>query len=291
MTERQKAHISLFIATLLFGGNYWVSKILVDILNPNQLVFFRTIGAAFLFALVYFLSARPKLNTKELLRLFIAGIFGIALNQILFFSGLQYTTPVDTAIIHVSNPIIVLVLSLIFLHSKLSWWKIAGIIIGAIGASILVLYQKDLVFNPQSIKGNLMILGNTTAYAIFLVIMKPILKKYDTITTMFWVYLFASLMIIPYTFTDIQSIDWSQLWGWPILALFYIIVLVTFGAYFLIIYSLGRLSAPLVSFYIYLQPLIAVIIATIIGVESLNWVNGLAAALIFMGVYFVNRKI
>ena len=289
MTERLKAHISLLVATLLFGANYWVSKILVDILNPNQLVFLRTVGAASLFAIVYFLSARPKLNKGELLRLLVAGIFGVAINQILFFSGLQYTSPVDTAIIHVSNPIIVLVLSLIFLHTKLSRWKIAGIFVGAIGASILVLYQKELVFNPESIKGNLMILGNTTAYAIFLVIMKPILKKYDTITTMFWVYLFATILIVPYTFTDVQAIQWQQLWGWPTVSLFYIIVMVTFGAYFLIIYSLGRLSAPVVSFYIYLQPLIAAIIATIIGVESLNWVNGMAAALIFFGVYLVNR--
>lgn len=290
MTERLKAHISLMIATLLFGGNYWVSKILVGLLNPNQLVFFRTIGAFALFALVYFISSRQKLNKAELLRLFVAGVFGIGLNQILFFSGLQYTTPVDTAIIHVSNPIIVLVLSLIFLHTKISWWKIAGIIIGAIGASILVLYQKDFVFKPETIKGNLMILGNTTAYAIFLVIMKPILKKHDTITTMFWVYLFATLMIIPYTFHDVQAIQWQELWGWPSLSLFYIIVLVTFGAYFLIIYSLSRLSAPVVSFYIYLQPLIAAAIATIIGAQSLNWINGIAAALIFTGVYFVNKK-
>jgi len=289
MTERLKAHISLFIATLLFGGNYWVSKVLVDVLNPNQLVFFRTVGAALLFALVYFFSQHPKLNKGELLRLFVAGVFGIALNQLLFFSGLQYTSPVDTAIIHVSNPIIVLVLSLLFLHTKLSWWKIAGIFIGAIGASILILYQKDLVFSSESIKGNLMILGNTTAYAIFLVIMKPILKKYDTITSMFWVYLFGALMIIPYTFTDVLNIDWQMLWGWSALSLFYIIVLVTFGAYFLIIYALGRLSATVVSFYIYLQPLIAVVIAAIIGVESLNWVNGLAAILIFLGVYLVNR--
>jgi drug/metabolite transporter (DMT)-like permease len=290
MTERLKAHIALLIATLLFGGNYWVSKVLVEILNPNQLVFFRTIGASLLFAVVYFLSARPKLSPKELFRLFLAGIFGIGINQILFFSGLQYTSPVDTAIIHVSNPIIVLVLSIVFLHTKLSWWKILGIFIGAIGASILVLYQKDFVFNPESVKGNLMILGNTTAYAIFLVIMKPILKKYDTITTMFWVYIFATIMIVPYTFSDVQTIVWQSLWGWPMASLFYIIVLVTFGAYFLIIYALGRLSAPVVSFYIYLQPLIAAIIATIIGVESLNWVNGLAAALIFLGVYLVNRQ-
>lgn len=290
MNDRLKAHISLLIATLLFGGNYWVSKVLVGILNPNQLVFFRTIGAFLLFAFVYFLGTQPKLKPREFLRLFIAGVFGIVLNQILFFTGLQYTTPVDTAIIHVSNPIIVLVLSLIFLHTKISWWKIAGIFIGAFGASILVLYQKELMFNPETMKGNLMVLGNTAAYAIFLVIMKPILKTYNAITTMFWVYLFATLIIIPYTFSDVQSIEWESLIGWPLLSLFYIIVMVTFGAYFLIIYSLGRLSAPVVSFYIYLQPLIAAIIATIIGVESLNWVNGLAAFLIFMGVYLVNKK-
>jgi len=289
MSEKQKAHTALFIATLLFGGNYWVSKILVDTLNPNQLVFFRTIGASILFAGVYFIGQRPKLNKAELLRLFFAAFFGIAINQLLFFNGLRFTSPVNTAIIHVSNPIIVLVLSLLFLHTKLSKWKIAGIFIGAIGASILILYQKDLVFNPESIKGNLMILGNTTAYAIFLVIMKPILKKYDTITSMFWVYLFGIVLIIPYTYHDVLSINWQMLWGWSALSLFYIIVLVTFGAYFLIIYALGRLSAPVVSFYIYLQPLIAAIIATIIGVESLNWINGFAAALIFSGVYLVNR--
>jgi len=289
MTERLKAHISLFIATLLFGGNYWVSKILIDVLNPHQLVFLRTFGATILFAFVYFLQARPRLNMREILRLFIAGVFGIVINQLLFFSGLQYVSPVDTAIIHVSNPIIVLVLSLIFLHTKLSKEKIAGIFVGAIGASILVLYQKELVFNPDSIKGNLMILGNTTAYAIFLVIMKPILKKYDTITTMFWVYLFGTILITPYTFHDVQAIQWQQLWGWPTVSLFYIIAMVTFGAYFLIIFALGRLSAPVVSFYIYLQPLITVIIATIIGVESLNWVNTMAAGLIFFGVYLVNR--
>ena len=289
MDDRIRAHISLFIATLLFGGNYWVSKILVAVLNPNQLVFFRTIGAAILFAIVYFFSTRSKLSTKELLRLFIAGVFGIGLNQILFFTGLQYTSPVDTAIIHVSNPIIVLVLSLVFLHTKISWWKIAGIFVGAVGASILILYQKDMIFNPESIKGNLMILGNTTAYAIFLVIMKPILKKHDTITTMFWVYLFATLTIVPFTWAEVQAIQWQELWGWQIASLFYIIVMVTFGAYFLIIYALRRLSAPVVSFYIYLQPLIAAIIATIIGVESINWVNGLAALLIFLGVYLVNQ--
>jgi drug/metabolite transporter (DMT)-like permease len=289
MSERLKAHISLLVATLLFGGNYWVSKILVGLLTPNQLVFFRTIGAALLFGIVYFTAARPRLNKGEYLRLLVAGIFGIAINQILFFSGLQYTTPVDTAIIHVSNPIIVLVLSLIFLHTKLSRWKIAGIFTGAIGASILVLYQKDLVFSPETIKGNLMILGNTTAYAIFLVVMKPILKKYDTVTTMFWVYLFATLLIVPYTWPDVQGLDWQSLTIWPLLSLFYIIVLVTFGAYFLIIYSLGRLSAPVVSFYIYLQPLIAAIIAWILGVEALTIIKVFAAALIFSGVWMVNK--
>ena len=290
MTLRLKAHIFLLIATLLFGGNYWVSKILVDILNPAQLVFFRTIGASLLFALVYFLSPRPKLSRKDLLWLFMAGVFGIVLNQVLFFTGLQYTTPVDTAIIHVSNPIIVLVLSLVFLHTKLSWWKISGIIVGATGASLLVLYQKGLTFNPETVKGNIMVLGNTAAYAVFLVMMKPILKKYDASTTMFWVYLFSSILIVPYAFEDVLAIQWQELWGWPVLSLFYIIVMVTFGAYFLIIFALRHLSATVVSFYIYLQPLIAAIIAFIIGAESLNWVNGLAAGLIFLGVYLVNKE-
>jgi len=291
MSSIIKSHISLFVATLLFAINYWVSKDLVGSLSVIQLVFFRTIGATAIFSVIFIVRPKQKIPTKDILHLGLAGLFGIAINQLLFFGGLQYTSAIDTATIHVSNPVIVLVLSIIFLKSKFTKTRFIGIVLGAVGALILILYQKGFQINTESLKGNLMILGNTTAYAIFLVMMKPLLKKYDTFTVMFWVYLFASIVILPFGIESFSNTNIVLIIQNHAISLFYIIVMITFLAYFLSTYSLRRrLSPTVVSFYIYLQPVLAMIIAIILGEELPNFVKIIASLIIFSGVYLVNKE-
>ena len=290
MSSSIKAHLALLIATLIFAINYWISKDLVGKLDVFQLVFFRTIGASLLFSIIYFIRPIEKVQHKDKFLLAIAATFGIALNQLLFFGGLQFTSPVDTATIHVSNPLIVMSLSAIFLNAKLNRNQILGVVFGAIGALVLVVYQKDFHWTNQSILGNLMILGNTSAYAIFLVMLKPLLKKYKPLTIMFWVYLFSSLLIFPLGLSSMSEISWSELIMNHGISILYIIVMVTFIAYLLNIYSLRKLSPTVVSFYIYLQPVFALIIAVILGESLPSWVKISATLLVFFGVYLVSRK-
>jgi len=285
-----KSHISLFVATLLFAINYWVSKDLVGSLSVTQLVFYRTIGATAIFSVIFIIRQKQKIPIKDILYLGLAGLFGIAINQLLFFGGLQYTSAIDTATIHVSNPVIVLVLSIIFLKSKFTKTRLIGIVLGAVGALILILYQKGFQINTESLKGNLMILGNTTAYAAFLVMIKPMLKKYDTFTVMFWVYLFASIVILPFGIESFSNTNIVLIIQNHAISLFYIIVMITFLAYFLSTYSLRKLSPTVVSFYIYLQPVLAMIIAIILGEELPNFVKIVASLIIFSGVYLVNKE-
>ena len=290
LNSNLKSHIALFIATLLFAINYWISKDLVGSLNVIQLVSFRTIGAAIIFSIIFLIRPKQKVLLKDKLHLAIAGFFGIALNQILFFGGLQYTSAVDTATIHVSNPVIVLGLSIIFLRSRFTRTRLIGIVLGAIGALVLILYQKGFQIDTQSIKGNLMILGNTTAYAIFLVMLKSLLKKYDTFTVMFWVYLFASLIIMPFGVVESINSNIISVIQNHAFSLFYIVVMITFLAYFLSTYSLRKLSPTVVSFYIYLQPVLAMIIAIILGEELPDIVKIVASLVIFTGVYMVSKE-
>lgn len=289
MSSNIKAHLALFIATLLFAINYWVSKDLVGQLDVFQLVFFRIIGAGLIFSALYFIRPRQKVSLRDKFYLAIIAAIGIALNQLLFFGGLQYTSPVDTATIHVSNPIIVMVLSTIFLHTKLRKTQIWGIAFGAIGALILILYQKEFQWTDKTILGNLMIFGNTLAYAVFLIMLKPLLKKYSPLTTMFWIYLFASIIIIPLAIHSMLEIQWVELIKHQGVSLMYIIVMITFVAYFLSIYSLKKLSPMVVSFYIYLQPVLAFIIAVFLGEQLPHLVKIGATLLIFYGVYLVNK--
>lgn len=283
-----KYHVSLFISTLLFAINYWVSKDLVSNLSVELLVLFRTIGAGILFSIIYLYLPKQKLPNKDKLYLAVAALFGIVLNQLLFFGGLQYTTAVDTATIHTSNPLIVLGLSIVFLKSKFNRIQLLGIILGFIGALVLVLYQKGFQINTNYLKGNLMIFGNTFAYAIFLIMLKPILQKYNALTVMFWVYLFASIMLLPMGIGLYSETNWVEIIQNNAVSLFYIIVMITFLAYFLSTFSLRKLSPMVVSFYIYLQPVLAMIIAIILGEQLPNLVKLSATLLIFIGVYLIN---
>ena len=292
MSERAKAHTALFIAAVLFAINYWVSDNLALHIDTIPLVFFRTVGAMLLFGGLYFFDkdrAIPK--TKDFILLSIAAIFGIIINQTLFFSGLKFTTAVDTSTIHVSNPLIVMTLSAIFLKIKLTRNKLIGVILGMIGALVLILYQKDYSVDGSRVYGNLMIFGNTFAYAIFLIMLKPLLQKYSPITAMFWLHVLASIILIPFSFNTMLNFNWVEVFSQYWFSIFYIVVMLTFVAYLLNMYGLKRISPTSVSFYVYLQPVFAYIIALFLGEQLPSLVKIIATLVIISGVVLVNRAV
>lgn len=289
---KTRAHAALLFATLIFGANYWISKgLMPDYLNPSQLVLLRIAGACLLFWVLSFIRINEPVNRRDLTRIAIASVFGTTLNQLLFFVGLNLSTPVDVAIIHVSNPVFVLVFAALMLRERISLFKVVGILLGAGGAVVLITYRGDISFGSDTFAGNLLALLNTLAYAIYLVIIKPVMNKYNSITIMKWVFLFGLLSTLPITVVPAFEISFSHFGWFNWFSLGYVIVATTFGAYLLTIFALRYVEASVVGYYIYLQPVIATIIAIWIGTQLLTWQHGLAAGMIFLGVYLVSRRI
>jgi len=188
------------------------------------------------------------------------------------------------------NPILVLVFSYFIIKEKITIFKIIGIILGASGASYLILSQGNLSFNSDTFVGNLCIVVNSSSFALYLVLVKPLMVKYSPWTVMKWVFTFGFIYILPFSThkiiaSDFQAIP-SNIW----LSLTYVVVGATFLGYLLYNYALKHVSPILAGTYIYLQPLFATIIAIIIGEEVLSLTAIISAALIFAGVYFVSRK-
>ncbi len=287
-----KAHLALALATLIFGANYWISKgLMPDFLSPQQLVLLRITGACLLFWVLSIFKSSERVRRRDLSRIAIAALFGTTINQLLFFTGLNLSTPVDVAIIHVSNPVFVLVIAAILIKERISALKVIGILLGAGGAVILITYRGKISFDSHTFTGNLLALLNTLAYAIYLVIIKPVMNKYESVTILKWVFLFGLLFTIPVTVGSVKDIDFSIFGAFNRFSLFYVIVGTTFGAYLLTIFALRYVEAGVVSYYIYLQPVIATLISFWLGAQLLTWLHGLAAAMIFMGVYLVSKKI
>ncbi len=289
MHSRFKIHLVLAFVSLLYGANYTVAKIVMpEHLSALGLIAFRVPVATLLFWIFHrFLGASEAPASNDLPRFFFAALFGVAINQIFFFKGISLTSPILGSVIMTSTPIIILLISYFFLKEIFTWVKLLGIFLGASGA-ILLIASQGIDFSDSTFKGNIFVLINATSYSIFLVIVKPLMKKYEALTVIKWVFLFGSFMVIPFGIDDLLASDWInftyQIW----FSIAYIILGTTFLAYLLNLWSLKTASPALVGYYIYLQPLFATIIAVIFRGDQISLASILYSIMIFGGVFLVS---
>ncbi len=285
------AHLAIIGANIIYGLNYVIAKgIMPDYLQPRVIILFRVVGATLVFWLVSSLLSKEKIDRKDFPRLALSALFGIAINQIMFFEGLNLTTPINASIIMVSTPILVLVLAHFLIGERISLQKVIGIALGASGASYLILLQGNISFSSSTFVGNLFVLINAASYAAFLVIVKPLMKKYSALTIMKWVFLLGTIYVLPFSFNLALEANYSAIPFNIWLSIAYVIIFTTILAYFLNNYSLKTVSPTVNSAYIYLQPFLASVVALIVQKDELTWTKIIAAVLIFLGVYFASLK-
>lgn len=285
------AHFALLAVAIIYGLNYSIAKdVMPTYIEPLGFIFVRALGATALFWIVSVFYKREKIQSKDWGRLVLSGLFGVALNQMLFFKGLNATTPINAAIMMTINPIMVLMLSAIFLKDKLKLSRIIGIGFGIMGALFLITKGAQTldVFSSDSSIGNILVLLNAASFAMYLVVVKPLMSRYKPITVVKWVFLFGFLMVIPFGLSEFQAVDWQNMPRFIVLEVLFVVLCTTFFAYLLNVYALKIVSSTTVSFYIYLQPLVASIAAIALGKDSLTLTLLISASLLFLGVYLVS---
>jgi drug/metabolite transporter (DMT)-like permease len=285
------AHLSLLVANLIYAINYTFAKDVMPIyIEPSGFILLRVIGALSLFAIAYFIFVNEKVEQKDLFRLAICGVFGIAINQLLFFEGLNLTTPINAAIIMTSNPILVMIMSFLIIKEKITFRKGLGILLGIIGASTLILNGGDISLDTNLQLGNLFILINATSYGLYLVIVKPMMVKYHPITVMFYVFSFGLLYVIPFCFPNLAAVNWSIIPTTIYWKIAFVVICTTFIAYLFNSSALKQLNPSTVSIYIYLQPILATLFAIFRESDTLDETKIIASIIIFTGVYLVSVR-
>lgn len=288
---RAFAIISIIAANVIYGLNYVIAKgVMPDYFSPKAIIFFRIAGTIVLTLLFFFIFIKEKVEKKDFPRLILSSVFGIAINQIMFFEGLNLTTPIDAAIIMTVNPVLVLIFAFVILKEKITLLKILGIAIGIAGAVLLITGKGELSFNSKTFTGNILILINATSFAIYLVIIKPLMKKYHPMTIMLWTFIFGFFITLPFTIEPVINSNFHDIPLKIWLGLAYIIVGATFLGYLFYNYSLRVLSPTVVSFFIYLQPLFSSITTMIVFGDKPGVIDYISAFLIFAGVWFVSIK-
>lgn len=294
-----RSHLALLAVNLIYGANYIIAKgLMPHLIGPSGFIVLRVIGATLLFWLFRALTKHHPIAWVDFPRLVLCAVFGVAVNQLFFFNGLNLTSPINSAIIMTANPILVLVIASFLIGEKITKIRVIGIIAGATGAVMLILSGADGLALSGNPTGDLMILVNALSYAIYLVIVKPLMQNYGPLTVISWVFLIGSFLVIPVGWNQFWEIDWSVFKSSDWFSLSFVIIGTTFLAYLLNIFAIKTLSPGTVSSYIYLQPITASIFAVLfawLGWASVNYSGGitpvkvLSALLIFVGVYLVSK--
>lgn len=293
MSRALKAHLSLLLVNLIYGANYSIAKeVMPKYVQPFAFVLMRVGGALVLFWLVSWIFVKEKLARKDLPRVALLALVGVAGNQLLFLKGLSITTPINASIIMISNPIIVLVMASLFLHERISPEKIIGILLGVGGALLMLSFNAHFSLGSETMTGDLMVLVNSLSWACYIVLVKPLMIKYNTFTIVKWVFLFGFCYVLPFGFGEFSKVDWSAMPTGILADVFFVVIGTTFFAYILNTYALRALSPSVVSIYIYLQPFLAAMIAIFYyRNDQLDLRKITAGALIIFGVYMVSEPV
>lgn len=290
-SKQYQGHIALLCSSIFFGLNFVIAKGLLNgAVSPVGLNALRFLaGAAAYWGISLFMKPQ-KVVRKDLLILFGGSALGLMLNQILFVQGLARTSSINASIISTTVPMLTMIFSAMILKEPISLLKVLGVIVGGIGAVFLVLTSLHSFDKESSLLGDLLCMSSCAAYSLFLVITKPISQRYTPVTVMKWMFLFAVLLVIPFSLTSLSNIDYAKFDTTNWYSLGFVLVFATVVPYFLIPVAQKRLRPTTQAMYNYVLPIVATALAVMTGTGTLTLTKVVASILVFVGVYIVTRS-
>ena len=293
MNQRTFALIAVSIATLIYGVTYTIAKdVMPNYIKPYGFILLRVSSATLIFWTVGLFTKQQKIEKSDYKKILIASFFGITINMLAFFKGLSLTSPISASVMMVTSPIMVLIFSSILIRKPIGKQRILGVFIGLVGALFLItLGNSSTGTSTNSAFGNFLVFLNAASYGLYLVLAKDLVKKYNPIVFIKWLYLFGLIFVIPFGYSELTAVIWEEIPTNIYWNISFVLLFTTCITYLFNLYGLSKLKPTTVSVFIYLQPVIATIYALIVGSDSLNLVKLCATLLIFLGVYLVTKQV
>lgn len=269
---------------------------MVKIISPQYIQAFglnliRVAVTVTLFWLLYLLKPRRGgIDVKDIPRFLLCAVTGVAVNQLLFIKGLTLTTPVHAALLILITPVFILLISVLLDNERMTLLKTFGLMLGIGGASLLILSKENSAIGSNLLIGDLLVVINAISYAFYYILVKPLMQKYTALHVIRWVFTFGFVLILPFCWSQFITTEWQQFGSTQYMALIFVVLGATFFAYLFTVYGLQHLSASAAGAFIYLQPIFSSLFSFIFFREEITVLKLIAAALIFTGVFFVNKK-
>jgi len=292
-----KGHIAMLIAGTIWGLNAPIGKAALlynnGEISATSLTLFRMLGACILFWIASIFAKKEHVHHEDMLKLFFASLFGVVLNQGSFIYGLKLASPIDASIVTTTTPIITMIIAALYLKEPITGKKLIGIFFGAAGALILITSSShggSGARTSNSYIGDLLCLTAQISFALYLTLFKDLIMKYSPITLLKWMFMYATICFIPFSYNGASSIPYASLPLKEIGNILFVVVFATFIAYICIPVGQKLLRPTIVSMYNYVQPIVASIVAVFMGMDTFGVTKLIAIACVFVGVSFVTKS-
>ncbi|MBW3570101.1 MAG: DMT family transporter [Gemmatimonadetes bacterium] len=275
-----KVLLALLLVQVLFATLPVAVKVALRDLSSPALALLRVTGAAALFFVLHRLIVRERVHSlRDYGLLAVYSLFGVIANQLLYITALTLTTATAAQTLVAAGPAMTLLVAIVLRKEIATRAKWLGIALAGSGALMLV----GAGVHEGSVAGNLLALCNVASYSIYLVISRGLLKRYNALTVITWVFAFGVVGMLPWGLLPaIRETGGVAPATWAALA--YIVVGPTVAAYYLNLWASRRVEASLVSTFVYLQPVMTAMLAVPLLHERISWTMLPAVALIFAGV-------
>ena len=281
MNKNVQGHIFALTANILWGLMAPIGKSALMEFSALSVTTFRMVGAAACFWLLSAFCKHEHVDHRDMLKIFFASLFALVFNQGVYIFGLSMTSPIDASIVTTTLPIVTMIIAAIYLKEPITNLKVLGIFVGAMGALTLILSSQA----TSNGIGDLLCLVAQISFSIYLTVFKGLSQKYSPITLNKWMFIYASMCYIPFSYHDVAGIQWTEISTAAYVQVGYVVI----GGSFIM--TAQRLLRPtVVSMYNYMQPIVASIAAIIMGLGVFGWEKGVAIALVFLGVYIVTKS-
>ncbi|MEP6568672.1 MAG: DMT family transporter [Acidobacteriota bacterium] len=283
-------HVALVVVQIMFGTWPIFGKIVLRSMSSTSLVCFRIFGAAIIFTLLQRKQGGLRSLPRSVIAwLILSSLLGVALNQFIFVKGLSLTTAINATLFITTIPVFTLVVSIALGYDKASLRRFLGIALAAAGVLYLVdPWRAD--FTAQTALGNLLLIASSFCYGAYIAVSRNLFRRYGALNVITWIFQIAALVTIPVSVYTWSTAGFGTVSIPLLLAVVYIILAPTIGAYYLNSWAITRVAPSVVAVYIYLQPLLAFGLAPLVLGESWNSRTIAACALIFAGVAVVTIR-
>lgn len=283
-------HLFALTANVMWGLMSPIGKSALQEFSAISVTTFRMVGAAAAFWILSIFCKQEHVDHRDMLKIFFASLFALVFNQGVYIFGLSMTSPIDASIVTTTLPIVTMIIAAIYLKEPITNLKVLGIFVGAMGALTLILSSQTAGSGNGSIIGDLLCLVAQISFSIYLTVFKGLSQKYSPITLNKWMFIYASICYIPFSYQDVAGIQWAEVSTAAYVQIGYVVIGGSFLAYIFIMTAQRLLRPTVVSMYNYMQPIVASIAAIIMGLGVFGWEKGIAVALVFLGVYIVTKS-